>query len=133
MRLAPQAIAPASARHRRLVIGIWTLLLLAGGLLGTRSLSGALSSHADFTNAPESKQAQLLLEQRLTGPRRSSEIVIVQSATQTVDTPTFRAYVQQLQHSIRALGPAWSRRRSTSTRPGLRSWCRPTGGPPSSR
>jgi RND superfamily putative drug exporter len=105
MRLAPQAIAPASARHRRLVIGIWTLLLLAGGLLGTRSLSGALSSHADFTNAPESKQAQLLLEQRLTGPRRSSEIVIVQSATQTVDTPAFRAYIQQLQHSIRALGP----------------------------
>jgi putative drug exporter of the RND superfamily len=105
MSLSPQAIAQASARHRRLVIGIWTLLLLVGGLLATRSLSGALSSHAEFTNTPESKQAQLLLEQRLTGPRRSSEIVIVQSASQTVDTPAFRTYVQQLQRDISALGP----------------------------
>jgi RND superfamily putative drug exporter len=105
MSLSPQAIAQASAQHRRLVIGMWTLLLLVGGLLATRSLSGALSSHADFANNPESKQAQVLLEQRLTGPRRSSEVVIVQSASKTVDAPAFRAYVQQLQRDIRALGP----------------------------
>jgi RND superfamily putative drug exporter len=106
MSLSPAAIAQASARHRRLMIGVWMLLLLAGGLLATRSLSGALSSHAEFTGTPESKQAQLLLEERLTGARRSSEIVIVQSASQkTVDAPAFRGFVQQLQRDIRALGP----------------------------
>jgi RND superfamily putative drug exporter len=105
MRLSPQSIAGASVRRRRLVIGVWSLLLLLGGLLVTRSLSGALSSHAEFTNEPESKQAQALLEQRLSGPRRSAEVVIVQSASQTVDSPAFRSYVQQLQRDIRALGP----------------------------
>ena len=106
MRLSPQSVARWSARRRFTVIGIWVALFLAGGLLTSRYLSGALSTQAEFTNNPDSKQAQQLLEQRLTGPRRSNEVVIVRSDSETVSDPEFKAYVQQLKRDIDALGPA---------------------------
>jgi hypothetical protein len=85
---------------------VWTLLLLLGGLLATRSLSGALSSHAEFTNWPESRQAQALLEQRLTGPRRSAEAVIVQSTSQTVDARRSGATCSSSSATSAPSGPA---------------------------
>jgi RND superfamily putative drug exporter len=106
MRLSPQGVARWSARRRFTVIGIWVALFLAGGLLTSRYLSGALSTQAEFTDNPDSKQAQQLLEQRLTGPRRSNEVVIVRSDSETVSDPEFKAYVQQLKRDIDALGPA---------------------------
>src|SRR6266540_1719937 len=90
MRLSPQSVARWSARHRFTVIGIWVGLFLVGGLLTSSYLSGALTTQADFTNNPDSKQAQTLLEQRLTGPRRSNEVVIVRSDSKTVTDPGLR-------------------------------------------
>jgi len=105
MRLSPQGLARWSARRRFTVIGIWIALFLVGGLLTSRYLAGALTTQADFTNNPDSKQAQALLEQKLTGPRRDTEIVIVRSASLTVQDPAFRAYVAQLGQAVRGLGP----------------------------
>jgi RND superfamily putative drug exporter len=105
MRLSPQGVALWSARRRFIVIGLWVALFLIGGLLTSRYLSGALTTRADFTNNPDSKQAQTLLEQRLTGPDRSSEVVIIRSQSLTVDAPAFRAYVGRLKAGIDALGP----------------------------
>jgi hypothetical protein len=67
MRLSPQGVARWSARRRFTVIGAWVGLFLLGGLLTSRYLSGALTTQAQFTNHPDSKQAQQLLEQRLSG------------------------------------------------------------------
>jgi RND superfamily putative drug exporter len=106
MELSPQSMARWSARHRFTVIGLWVLLFLVGGLLTSRYLSGALTTRADFTNNPDSKQAQTLLEQRLTGPNRSNEVVIVRSESQTVNAQEFRAYVERLKGDIDALKPA---------------------------
>src|SRR6266511_1181925 len=92
MRLSPQSVARWSARHRFTVIGIWVGLFLVGGLLTSSYLSGALTTQADFTNNPDSKQAQQLLEQRLSEPR-------------TVTDPQFKAYVQRLTGDIDALKP----------------------------
>jgi putative drug exporter of the RND superfamily len=106
MRLSPQSVARWSARHRFTVIGIWVVLLLLGGLLTSSYLSGALTTQAEFTNNPDSKQARQLLEQRLTGPRRSNEVVIVRSESKTVTDPAFKAHVQRLKGDIDALIPA---------------------------
>jgi hypothetical protein len=61
------------------VIGGWLVLLAIGGLLTSGLLSGALTTQTRSANNPESDQAQTLLEQRLSGPRHSTEIVIVRS------------------------------------------------------
>src|SRR5205807_346824 len=96
MRISAQGLARTSARHPWRVIGAWIALFVVGGFLTSQLLAGALTTQADFTNNPEAKQAQALLEQRLTGPRHSQEIVIVRSDSATVDDATFRSYVQQL-------------------------------------
>ena len=106
MRLSPQSMARWSARRRFTVIGIWVVLFLAGGLLTSRFLSGALTTQAGFTNNPDSKQAQQLLEQRLTGPRRANEVVIVRSESKTVTDPEFKAYAARLKGDLDALKPA---------------------------
>src|SRR5512132_2576059 len=106
MRLSPQGVARWSAKRRVTVIAIWVGLLVVGGLLISRYLSGALTTQAQFTNNPDSKQAQQLLEQRLSGPRRANEVVIVRSESKTVTDPQFKAYVQRLVGDLDALGPA---------------------------
>jgi putative drug exporter of the RND superfamily len=106
MRLSPQSVARWSARRRFTVIGIWVGLFLVGGLLTSSYLSGALTTQAEFTNNPDSKQAQQLLEQRLSGPRRSNEVVIVRSESRMVSDPAFKAYVQRLKGDLDALKPA---------------------------
>jgi RND superfamily putative drug exporter len=106
MKPSPQGVARWSARRRFTVIGIWVVLFLVGGLLTSAYLSGALTTQAQFTNNPDSKQAQTLLEQRLSGPRRSNEVVIVRSESQTVTDPGFKAYVARLKGDLDALKPA---------------------------
>jgi RND superfamily putative drug exporter len=106
MRLSPQSVARWSARRRFTVIGVWVVLFVVGGLLISSYLSGALTTQAQFTNNPDSKQAQTLLEQRLSGPRRSGEVVIVRSDSKTVTDPQFKAYVRRLKGDLDALGPA---------------------------
>jgi RND superfamily putative drug exporter len=106
VKLSPQALARWSARRKFTVIGIWIALFLVGGLLAGRYLNGALTTQADFTNNPDSKQARTLLEQKLTGPHHATELVIVRSNTLTVQDPAFRAYVERLTGSVQALGPA---------------------------
>src|SRR5439155_22441744 len=97
MRISAQTLARTSARHPWRVIGAWIALSVVGRFLTSQLLAGALTTQADCPNDPEAKQAQTLLEQRLTGPRHSQEIVIVRSEGATVDDPAFRSYVEQLQ------------------------------------
>jgi RND superfamily putative drug exporter len=106
MGFSPQGVARWSATHRFTVIGVWVVLFLIGGLLTSSYLGGALTTQASFANNPDSKQAQTLLEQRLTGPRHSNEVVIVRSESQTVTDPGFKAYVVRLKGDLDALKPA---------------------------
>src|SRR4029450_1820979 len=106
MRLSPQSVARWSARRRFTVIGVWVVLFLVGGVLTSRYRSAALTPQAQFTNNPDSKQAKTLLEQRLSGPRRAGEVVIVRSDAKTVTDPGFKAYVRRLKSDLDALGPA---------------------------
>ena len=82
MRLSPQGVARWSARRRFTVIGIWVVLFVVGGLLTSMYLSGALTTQAQFTNNPDSKQAQQLLEQR-----RGSRATLTRSRRRSFNRP----------------------------------------------
>ena len=123
MRSSPQGVARWSAAHRFQVIGLWVVLFVIGGFLTSSYLSGALTTRAEFTNNPESKQAQTLLEERLTGPQRSNEVVIVRSESRTVNDPQFKAYVQRLSGDVDALEPKVVQTAEDPYQAGDR-WCR---------
>jgi RND superfamily putative drug exporter len=87
------------------MIGLWVVLFVLSGYIIMQLLGDALTTDADVTTNPESKQARTLIEQRLRGPQRDNEIVIVQSQSATVDDPAFRQTVEKLYSDVTALGP----------------------------
>src|SRR6266850_1421283 len=103
--LSTERLARTSATRPWTIIAIWAALLVLAIVLIASFLGDALTTDADITTNPESKQAQTLVEHRLRGPQRVNEIVIVQSQTATVDDPAFRAVVDDLYTKITALGP----------------------------
>jgi RND superfamily putative drug exporter len=82
---------------------IWLLLLLGGGYLATFVLDSVLTTEAAPLNAPEAKRADTLLEEKMLGPRRDNEIVIVTSSTLTVDDPQFRDQVNAVTAQLAGL------------------------------
>ena len=64
MRLNPESLAKASSRHPWRTVGIWVILLVAGAISAATLLGPALTTDFDFTNSPEAKRAQQLLEDR---------------------------------------------------------------------
>ena len=79
------------------------ILFLAVALVFT-FLGDALTNEIEVTSNPESNQADTLLEERLRGPHKATEIVIVRSENLTVDDPAFQEFVEDLCDSIMALG-----------------------------
>jgi putative drug exporter of the RND superfamily len=102
-RLGPEALAGAASRHPWRTLALWAVLILAAGFASAAFLDDALTTRFDFTNRPDSVRAQDLVEQRLRGPERDTELVIVRSASRSVDDPAFRARVAGLQRDIAAL------------------------------
>ncbi len=105
MHLSTQSLTRASSRRPWLTVGIWVVTIAASIVVDRAFLGDALTEEANFTNNPESKQALELVEERLRGPRRATEIVIVSSSSTTVDDPAFRSFVERLQAQLKALGP----------------------------
>lgn len=99
-------LARLSARRPWSVILGWIGLFVLAGFLIATLLGDALTTDADLTTNPESKQARTLIENRLRGPQRGTEVVIVESQDATVDDPAFRAYVEDLRARIIGLGPS---------------------------
>ncbi len=97
-------LARASARHPWLVLGVWVLAVVAAaGLIATLFGSAFVATNT-FVGNPDSKKGQTLLEQRLTGPEKATELVIVQSSALTVRDPAFKQFVQDLYGRIGSLG-----------------------------
>ena len=70
---------------------------LISGLLGS-----ALSSEADVTSDPESKQAQDLIDERFPERDALDELVIVRSEELTTEDPSFRERVRRLTDELAA-------------------------------
>ncbi|MGH9266999.1 MAG: MMPL family transporter, partial [Acidimicrobiales bacterium] len=105
MRLSPQSLARASSRRPWLTVAAWVAaVFVAGGISGSL-LESATTQDIGLTNAPEAKRAADLVADRLRGPERASEVVIVSSAGRTVDDPAFRAQVERVKAALVGLGP----------------------------
>ncbi|MBE0428817.1 MAG: MMPL family transporter [Thermoleophilia bacterium] len=98
-------LAARCARRPWVTIIVWLLLVATAVFAMFTMLGDALTAEMKFTRQPESQRGQELLEERLTGPEKMKEIVIVSSENATVDDPAFRADVERLTRDIAALPP----------------------------
>ena len=92
-------------RRPWITVVVWALaLVVALGLVG-RLLPTATTTDFRLSGRYESERAAALLEDRLRGPEKLAEIVVVQSPSLTVDDEAFRAKVEALHQEIMSLGP----------------------------
>ncbi|MCH8088764.1 MAG: MMPL family transporter [Chloroflexi bacterium] len=106
LNVSTQALARGSSRHPWKVIVAWVLVFVLGMVLIANLLGDALTTEFNFTNNPESKRGFDLLEERLRGPRRANEIIIVQSESATVRSDdAFQELVEGIHGQLMALGP----------------------------
>jgi RND superfamily putative drug exporter len=103
INLGTESLARAAARRPWLTVGIWAGALLAAFVIITFLLGGALTNQNNMTNNPESVQASKILDQRMGKTDTMQEMVILHSATLTVDDPQFRSQTEDLFSRIMAL------------------------------
>lgn len=97
-----ERLARTSARRPWIVVAIWVALFVAGGFLAT-GVGDVLTGDIKLTNNPESTQADSLIEDRLRGPERATETLIVVSEDKTVDDPAYQAFVTGVLADVRGL------------------------------
>ncbi len=98
-------LARISARQPWVTVVIWLVVLVAGLALIQSLLPSATTTDFRLAGRYESERAAALLEERLRGPEKLAEIVIVQSPSLTVEDAAFRAKVEAVHESIVSLGP----------------------------
>ena len=100
-----ESLARISARRPWLTIGVWLVVLVIALALIQNLLGSATTTDFRLAGRYESERAAALLEDKLRGPEKLAEIVIVQSPSLTVDDEAFRAKVEALHEDIVSLGP----------------------------
>jgi RND superfamily putative drug exporter len=104
MKLNPETIARASSRHPWRTIGVWLVLIVAMGAVSSALLADVLTQDIQFTNRPESVQAQNVLDTKFGQSRtEDTEFLIVHSDQFTVLDQEFVAFVKQLQGRVTAI------------------------------
>ena len=105
MRVNPESLAKASSRHPWRTVGIWLALLVAGIASAATLLGPALTTDFDFTNVPEAKRAQQILEQGRLADDAISETFVVAGEAGAIEDPAFVERVNGLITALRDLGP----------------------------
>ncbi|HMK92177.1 MAG TPA: MMPL family transporter, partial [Thermoleophilia bacterium] len=101
-----ERLARSSARHPWRTIGLWAALIAVAFVSMGALLSSGITSNMEFRGSkPDSVIGQQLVEDRLSGPQKMTDFVIVRSANLTVDAPAYKAFVTELAGRIQALGP----------------------------
>ena len=95
-------LARASARRPWRTLGVW-LAIIVVAVVASGAFSGSLSDEAEFTNKPESVQADELLEGRMRGEDPLTETVVITSTSATVDDPAFKQVVEQTTTNLRGM------------------------------
>jgi len=107
MKINPEALARASSRHPGRTVAIWFAILVAGIVSLSTLLAPALTTDFDFTNSPEAKRAQQLLEERqLEQDIVTETFVVVGESEGAVDDPAFAERVNGLLGGLQGLGTA---------------------------
>src|SRR5688500_981619 len=106
MRINPESLARASSRHPGRTVAVWLLILVAGIASAATLLGPALTTEFDFTNVPEAKRAQLLLEERqLEEDIVTETFVVTTDSGDGIQDPAFAEQVNGLLGDLSALGP----------------------------
>ena len=100
-----EQLARFSAQRPWIVIVAWVVLIVIALGLIQRLLPSATTTDFRLAGRYESERAGTLLEDRLRGPAKLAEIVIVQSPSLTVDDEAYRAKVEAVHAEIASLGP----------------------------
>ena len=100
-----EQLARFSAQRPWIVIVAWVVLIVIALGLIQRLLPSATTTDFRLAGRYESERAASLLEERLRGPAKLAEIVIVQSPSLTVDDEAYRAKVEAVHAEIASLGP----------------------------
>lgn len=103
-KLSFEGLARASTRRPWVTIGVWIVVIALAVFLNATLLSDALTTEFGFSNNPDSVRANALLEERLRGPTKAREVVLVQSDNLTVDDLAFEERVGRLFEEITSLG-----------------------------
>jgi uncharacterized membrane protein YdfJ with MMPL/SSD domain len=92
-----ERLARWSSRHPGRTFGAWIGALVVALALSVAFLPGNLTTTGHVTGTPESKRAENLFNQRFPPDKNGvDELIVVHSATRTVDEPAFRSFVQDL-------------------------------------
>jgi uncharacterized membrane protein YdfJ with MMPL/SSD domain len=102
VKVNPETLARASARHPWQVLISWVLLASASAVVAALLLGDVLNNDIEFTNRPESVRAQETIDERFEADQvgAGTEYVIVSSDERSVDDETFRAFVLELQGAL---------------------------------
>ena len=100
-----ELLARFSSRRPWIVIGVWAALIVVALGLIQGFLPTATTTDFRLAGRYESEKAGALLEERMRGPEKLAEIVIIQSPTLTVADEAFRAKVETVHEDILSLGP----------------------------
>ncbi len=103
-QLSTGKLARGCARRPWLTIGIWILISILSVLSIMFFLGSSLTTEMKFTSNPESEQGRQLLINRLRGPEKINEVVIVTSPNSTVDDPVYKTQVDLLALDLIGLG-----------------------------
>jgi uncharacterized membrane protein YdfJ with MMPL/SSD domain len=98
MKLSTGALATASARHPWRTIGAWIAVLVLAVVAIVTLLGGSLTTEGEPTNNPEAFQARDVLEEAFPPDPGTTvtDIVVVRSDENTVDSPQFALFVREL-------------------------------------
>ena len=102
--ISPEALARSSARRPWVFIGIWVVVFVGFMGLAATLLSDALTTEFKLTDDSDSVVADRLIEERLTGPHKTDEILIIRSENLTVDDEAFQQHVEMIFATIIGLG-----------------------------
>ena len=105
MKLNPESLARASSRHPWRVIGIWIAVLLLGATASATMLASGLTTDFNFTNEPESKRAQELIDDGFDLPEETPQTFIVSSDDATIEDPEFQSVLSGITGDLQELGP----------------------------
>src|SRR5689334_24081268 len=93
------------AAHPWRTVAAWVALAVVSIGVTSVFLADSLTTESDFVGTPESQKAIDLIEQRLDRKEPVRDVVIVRSATQTVDQAGFRQQVDSIRSALVAAAP----------------------------
>ena len=100
-----ERLARSSATHPWRTIGIWVAIVAVAVLSMSSLLGNGLTSETkQHGKQPDSTIGLELIQDRMTGPQKMSEFVIVRSAAHTATDAAYKAYVTELAGEVAGLG-----------------------------